>query len=94
MPRSDARSDGVRRRRALWALGLVSFAGAARAQNAIPAIDPSARAQLLLEGRELHLQVVVNGKPVTSVPLFPIADVPAGGLWTRLSDTVLLWFQK
>ena len=41
-----------------------------------------------------ELQVVVNGKPVTSVPLFPIADVPAGGLWTRLSDTVLLWFQK
>jgi D-alanyl-D-alanine carboxypeptidase (penicillin-binding protein 5/6) len=41
-----------------------------------------------------ELQVVVNGKPITSVPLFPIADVPEGGLWTRLSDTVLLWFQK
>ena len=41
-----------------------------------------------------ELQVVVNGKPVTSVPLYPIADVPEGGLWTRLSDTVLLWFQK
>jgi len=41
-----------------------------------------------------ELQVVVNGKPVTSVPLFPIADIPEGGLWTRLSDTVLLWFQK
>jgi D-alanyl-D-alanine carboxypeptidase (penicillin-binding protein 5/6) len=41
-----------------------------------------------------ELQVVVNGKPITSVPLFPIVDVPEGGLWTRLSDTVLLWFQK
>jgi serine-type D-Ala-D-Ala carboxypeptidase (penicillin-binding protein 5/6) len=41
-----------------------------------------------------ELQVVINGKPVTSVPLFPIADVPEGGMWTRLSDTVLLWFQK
>ncbi len=41
-----------------------------------------------------ELQVVVNGKPITSVPLFPIADIPEGGLWTRLSDTVLLWFQK
>jgi serine-type D-Ala-D-Ala carboxypeptidase (penicillin-binding protein 5/6) len=41
-----------------------------------------------------ELQVVVNGKPVTSVPLYPLTDVPEGGLWTRLSDTVLLWFQK
>jgi D-alanyl-D-alanine carboxypeptidase (penicillin-binding protein 5/6) len=41
-----------------------------------------------------ELQVVVNGKPVTSVPLYPIVNVPEGGLWSRLSDTVLLWFQK
>jgi serine-type D-Ala-D-Ala carboxypeptidase (penicillin-binding protein 5/6) len=41
-----------------------------------------------------ELQVVVGGKPVASVPLYPIADVPEGGLWSRLSDTVLLWFQK
>jgi len=41
-----------------------------------------------------ELQVVVSGKPVTSVPLYPIADVPEGGIWSRLSDTVLLWFQK
>jgi D-alanyl-D-alanine carboxypeptidase (penicillin-binding protein 5/6) len=41
-----------------------------------------------------ELQVVVNGKPGTSVPLYPIGDVPEGGIWSRLSDTVLLWFQK
>jgi D-alanyl-D-alanine carboxypeptidase (penicillin-binding protein 5/6) len=41
-----------------------------------------------------ELQVVVSGKPVTSVPLYPLANVPEGGLWSRLSDTVLLWFQK
>jgi D-alanyl-D-alanine carboxypeptidase (penicillin-binding protein 5/6) len=41
-----------------------------------------------------QLQVVVNGKPITSVPLYPIANVPEGGMWSRLSDTVLLWFQK
>jgi D-alanyl-D-alanine carboxypeptidase (penicillin-binding protein 5/6) len=41
-----------------------------------------------------ELQVVVNGKPVKSVPLFPLVDVPQGGVWNRLSDTVLLWFQK
>jgi serine-type D-Ala-D-Ala carboxypeptidase (penicillin-binding protein 5/6) len=41
-----------------------------------------------------ELQVVINGKPVKSAPLFPLADVPTGGIWSRLSDTVLLWFQK
>jgi len=41
-----------------------------------------------------ELQVVVSGKPVTSVPLYPLANVPEGGIWSRLSDTVLLWFQK
>jgi D-alanyl-D-alanine carboxypeptidase (penicillin-binding protein 5/6) len=41
-----------------------------------------------------ELQVVVSGKPATSVPLYPLADVPVGGLWSRMSDTVLLWFQK
>jgi D-alanyl-D-alanine carboxypeptidase (penicillin-binding protein 5/6) len=41
-----------------------------------------------------ELQVVVSGKPVTSVPLYPLANVPEGGLWSRLSDTVVLWFQK
>jgi D-alanyl-D-alanine carboxypeptidase (penicillin-binding protein 5/6) len=41
-----------------------------------------------------ELQVVVNGKPAKSVPLYPLSDVPAGGIWSRLSDTVLLWFQK
>ena len=41
---------------------------------------------------ELH--VAVAGKPVSSVPLYPLSDVPLGGLWNRLSDTVALWFQK
>src|SRR5580658_588944 len=40
-----------------------------------------------------QLQIVVNDKPLKSVPLFPLADVPAGGIWSRLSDTVVLWFQ-
>jgi D-alanyl-D-alanine carboxypeptidase (penicillin-binding protein 5/6) len=41
-----------------------------------------------------ELQIVVDNKPVKSVPLFPLADVPVGGIWGRLSDTVVLWFQK
>jgi D-alanyl-D-alanine carboxypeptidase (penicillin-binding protein 5/6) len=51
-------------------------------------------APLTTSTRVGELQVVINGKPVTSVPLYPLTDVPEGGLWTRLSDTVLLWFQK
>src|ERR1700728_3136082 len=39
-----------------------------------------------------EMQVTIDGKPITSVPLFPTVDVPAGGIWSRLSDTVLLWF--
>jgi serine-type D-Ala-D-Ala carboxypeptidase (penicillin-binding protein 5/6) len=41
-----------------------------------------------------QLQVTIDGKPVMSVPLVPTVDVPTGGIWSRLSDTVLLWFQK
>jgi serine-type D-Ala-D-Ala carboxypeptidase (penicillin-binding protein 5/6) len=41
-----------------------------------------------------ELQVTIDGKPVTTVPLFPTVEVPNGGIWSRLSDTVLLWFQK
>jgi len=41
-----------------------------------------------------ELQVVVAGKPVTSVPLYPLVDVPPGGFWSSLSDTVSLWFAK
>jgi serine-type D-Ala-D-Ala carboxypeptidase (penicillin-binding protein 5/6) len=41
-----------------------------------------------------ELQVTIDGKQVSSVPLFPTVDVPNGGIWSRLSDTVLLWFQK
>jgi D-alanyl-D-alanine carboxypeptidase (penicillin-binding protein 5/6) len=41
-----------------------------------------------------ELQVTIDGKLVTTVPLYPTVDVPAGGIWSRMSDTVLLWFQK
>jgi hypothetical protein len=28
------------------------------------------------------------------VPLYPLGAVARGGFWSRLSDTILLWFQK
>ncbi len=41
-----------------------------------------------------QLQVVINGKPIRSVPLFPLNDVPKGGFFGSLSDSVLLMFKK
>jgi D-alanyl-D-alanine carboxypeptidase (penicillin-binding protein 5/6) len=41
-----------------------------------------------------QLQVSIAGKPAASVPLYPVKSIPEGGLWSRLSDTVLLWLHK
>ena len=41
-----------------------------------------------------ELQIVVGGRPMKSVPLFPLANVPQGGFWSRLSDTMRLWYQR
>ncbi|HEY3808529.1 MAG TPA: D-alanyl-D-alanine carboxypeptidase family protein [Steroidobacteraceae bacterium] len=41
-----------------------------------------------------EMQVTVDNKLLTTVPLYPTVDVPAGGVWSRLSDAVVLWFQK
>jgi D-alanyl-D-alanine carboxypeptidase (penicillin-binding protein 5/6) len=38
-----------------------------------------------------QLQIVVGGRPVESVPLYPLVQVPQGGFWSRLSDRVRLW---
>jgi serine-type D-Ala-D-Ala carboxypeptidase (penicillin-binding protein 5/6) len=38
-----------------------------------------------------QLQIVIDGKPLESVPLFPLMDVAEGGLWARWSDDVRLW---
>jgi len=41
-----------------------------------------------------ELLVRVGGKEVARAPLYPVKTVAAGGIWSRLSDTVLLWFNK
>jgi D-alanyl-D-alanine carboxypeptidase (penicillin-binding protein 5/6) len=33
-----------------------------------------------------------GGDPVAKVPLYPLKAVPEGGLWTRMVDSVKLWF--
>ena len=39
-----------------------------------------------------ELQVTLAGRTISTVPLYPAQAVPAGGLWRRLVDTILLWF--
>lgn len=38
------------------------------------------------------LRVNLDGKPIQSVPLIALADAPQGGFFSRLWDTILLWF--
>jgi D-alanyl-D-alanine carboxypeptidase (penicillin-binding protein 5/6) len=40
-----------------------------------------------------EMQISLAGKEVARVPLYPQAAVAEGGLWTRASDTVSLWFK-
>lgn len=45
------------------------------------------------KGAELGtLRVTQNGEELASAPLVAIEGVPRGGWWTRLSDSVSLWF--
>lgn len=39
------------------------------------------------------LRVTLNGKPVQTVPLIALNDAPQGGFFSRLWDSILLWFQ-
>ena len=52
-----------------------------------PLVAPLARDVAIGE-----LQVAVAGRTVATVPLYPAQPVPAGGLWRRLIDTMILWF--
>jgi serine-type D-Ala-D-Ala carboxypeptidase (penicillin-binding protein 5/6) len=40
-----------------------------------------------------ELQVSVGGQVVRHIPLYPLSDVPQGGWWRRLIDTIALWFK-
>ncbi|MGN6328685.1 MAG: D-alanyl-D-alanine carboxypeptidase family protein [Rhodanobacter sp.] len=40
------------------------------------------------------LRVTLAGEPVQNVPLVALADAPQGGFFSRLWDTILLWFHS
>jgi D-alanyl-D-alanine carboxypeptidase (penicillin-binding protein 5/6) len=39
------------------------------------------------------VSVRFDGETIAERPLIALADVPKGGLWRRMSDSVKLWFQ-
>jgi D-alanyl-D-alanine carboxypeptidase (penicillin-binding protein 5/6) len=55
-------------------------------------IQPRLIAPLSLQSTVGSLRVSAGGQTLTSLPLHPLADVPAGGWWSRLIDTIRLWF--
>ena len=40
-----------------------------------------------------ELEISLDDEPILNRPLYPSQTVDEGGLWTRLYDTVLLWFE-
>ncbi|MGN6482454.1 D-alanyl-D-alanine carboxypeptidase family protein, partial [Luteibacter sp.] len=40
------------------------------------------------------LRVTLDGQPVTTVPLVALNDAPEGGFFSRLWDTIMLWFHS
>lgn len=40
------------------------------------------------------LRITLDGAPVQNVPLIALADAPQGGFFSRLWDSILLWFHR
>ena len=40
------------------------------------------------------LRITLDGQPVSSTPLVALADAPEGGFFSRLWDTIMLWFHS
>jgi len=57
-------------------------------------VNPQLVAPLSITTPVGQLQIVVGGRPVQSVPLYPIKAVPQGGIWSRVADSVRLWWHR
>ena len=40
-----------------------------------------------------ELQVTLGDQVLVKRPLYPVKEVKQGGLWTRMVDSMLLWFE-
>lgn len=66
--------------------------GRAAALRTATTVDTPLIAPLKAGQRVGELQVLEDGRIVQRVPLVAKAAAPEGGLWARLRDTVVLWF--
>jgi D-alanyl-D-alanine carboxypeptidase (penicillin-binding protein 5/6) len=57
-------------------------------------VQPRLIAPLALDTAAGSLRVFAGGQTLTTLPLHPLKDVPAGGWWRRLIDTIRLWFAR
>src|SRR6202140_5279276 len=55
-------------------------------------VQPRLIAPLALDTTVGTLSVFAGGQTLTTLPLHPLKDVPPGGWWRRLIDTIRLWF--
>jgi D-alanyl-D-alanine carboxypeptidase (penicillin-binding protein 5/6) len=62
------------------------------AVNTVVDVMPKLIAPLAADANVGTLRVFSGGKSVATVPLQPLKQVPAGGWWRRLIDTIRLWF--
>jgi D-alanyl-D-alanine carboxypeptidase (penicillin-binding protein 5/6) len=55
-------------------------------------VQPRLIAPLALAANLGTLRVFAGGQTLATLPLHPLKDLPAGGWWRRLIDTIRLWF--
>ena len=55
-------------------------------------VEPRLIAPLAMDTNVGSLRVFAGNQTLATLPLHPLKNVPAGGWWRRLIDTIRLWF--
>jgi len=87
--KGDKREVGLALQRDLYVTGQRGHMGRVNAQ--IDVKEPMYAPVLRSEPRG-KARIVVDGATIASHDLYPVEDVPAGGIFRRAIDTVKLWF--
>jgi D-alanyl-D-alanine carboxypeptidase (penicillin-binding protein 5/6) len=56
-------------------------------------LDPRIMAPVTQGQRVGKVLISLDEEPVSEVPLIALQDVPEGGIWPQIKDSVLLWFE-
>lgn len=62
--------------------------------NAKMSVKQNLTAPIIKDNQYGLVQVTLNGKPVTSVPLIALQNDKRGGVWSRMTDHIALFFKK